>query len=190
VAFLGWGAHAQLNLLARQEPGESGWPIPELARDTGLSMTALASGWVLGNRQQLAAARLIAAHRGSAVIPKAGLCECGGTLMRTSRVLALLAAGAILTFAVRVHLGFLDLPVTGLITMATAIAALAVIIGASALTRAVARAARTGGELIDMMSSLGPEPGVRVPLDELLECEPDRPVGAGQTQANREGRRS
>ncbi len=42
--------------------------------------------------------------------------------MRTSRGLALFPTGGIATFAVRIHPGFLNMPLIGLMTMATATA--------------------------------------------------------------------
>jgi hypothetical protein len=100
--------------------------------------------------------------------------------MRTSLALALLAAGGILTFAVKGHPGFLDVQLAGLILIATALAALWLRIGSARLARAGSqlvaagtRIARSGAQAIEGLSLPGQETRQRVPLSELLGYETD-----------------
>lgn len=81
--------------------------------------------------------------------------------LTTFRVLALLAAAGISAFALMAHPAFLDVPLVGLIVMATVLAALRIGLGDQRLIRGAK-------QFLAFLSDLDRPTGNRVPLQELL----------------------
>lgn len=81
--------------------------------------------------------------------------------LRTFRALALLIAAGITAFAIMAHPPFLDVPLVGLVVMATVLAALRTGLGDERLIR-VAK------QLLTSLSDLDRPTSNRVPLQELL----------------------
>ena len=97
--------------------------------------------------------------------------------MKTTSALTLLAAGAILLFAVSIHLGFINLRIAGLVLIVTAAAGLS-------LRRRPGWARRQVGWLRFVLGADAcPVDGARAPLQDLL----GDPAGAGTPSAGESG---